>query len=66
MPTDRRKEEYWKTVENKKGSISLSQQNIIGPALDTLQSDTIEYRVGKMVQEDTEKKERKRIFFYPN
>ena len=45
IPKYRKKEENRKTLEDKKGASSLCQLKNIGPALETRQSHTIEYRV---------------------
>ena len=51
LPTYRRKEEKGKIVEDKKGRKQLGQQKGIGPALETRQSNTIEYGVNQIVTE---------------
>ena len=50
-PTYRGKEEKGKIVEDKKRREQLGQQKGIGPALETLQSHTIEYGVNQIVPE---------------
>ena len=47
IATDRKKEEKGKTLDDITGASSLCQEKSTGPALETRQAHTIEYRVGK-------------------
>ena len=51
LPTYRGTEENGNIVEEKKMREQLGQQKGIGPALETVQSHTIEYGVNKIVPE---------------
>ena len=51
LTTHSRKEEKGKIVEDRKMRDQLGQQKGIGPAIETRQSHTIEYRVNQIVPE---------------